>query len=56
MYVLETNYCNCHPATCNCDPWIIKENGRNFVRVYDKENGKLIIKALNEMEQRKKKR
>jgi hypothetical protein len=49
MYTLETNYCNCHPATCSCDPWVIKRDGRKFVTVFDKENGELIIKAMNKM-------
>lgn len=52
MYTLETNYCNCHPATCSCDPWVIKRDGRKFVTVFDKENGELIVKAMNEMEQK----
>jgi hypothetical protein len=54
MFTLEVNYCNCHPATCCCDPWVIKKDGRKFVSVFDKENGEIIVKSLNKTEQKKK--
>lgn len=56
MYTIERNYCNCHPATCNCNPWIIKKDGDRFVTIYSKEDGELIVKAMNEMEKRTKKK
>jgi hypothetical protein len=55
MYTIERNYCDCHPVTCNCNPWVIKENGTLFVTIFNKEDGELIVKAMNEMEQRTKK-
>jgi hypothetical protein len=54
MYTIERNYCDCHPDTCNCNPWIIKKAGNFFVTIYSKEDGELIVKAMNEMERRKK--
>ena len=54
MFTLEVNYCRCHPANCNCDPWVIKRDGRKFVSVFDKENGEIIVKSLNKTECKKK--
>ena len=54
MFTLEVNYCRCHPANCNCDPWVIKRRGVKFVSVFDKENGEIIVKSLNKTECKKK--
>lgn len=47
MYELKKHYCDCHPATCNCDPWSIEKDGEPFIPVYFKDRGELIVKALN---------
>lgn len=47
MYTVEINYCRCHPETCNCNPWVIKKDGKKFITVFDKQKAEIIVKALN---------
>ena len=44
MYKLSYNYCNCHPETCCCDPYVILDpNGNVYTTISNKKTGQEIV-------------
>ena len=49
MYKLSYNYCNCHPETCCCDPYVIlDDNGEVYTTIFNKTIGQEIVDLKNE--------
>jgi hypothetical protein len=47
-YTIEVNRCGCHPESCCCDDYVILDpEGEEFVTVYKRADGDLIVEALN---------
>lgn len=53
-YTVERNYCNCHPETCCCDTYILKENGKYYLSSNDKQKLVDLAQKLNGIDSNKK--
>lgn len=53
-YTVERNYCDCHPETCCCDTYILKENGKYYLSSNDKQKLVDLAQKLNGMDSNKK--
>jgi hypothetical protein len=47
MYVVEENYCRCHPETCCCEDYKITKKGIVIARSNDKEELALLVMLAN---------
>lgn len=48
-YKLIKNYCNCHPETCGCNPWVIIDStGDKISSHYCKDKAEKLLRVLNE--------
>lgn len=49
-YTVEYNYCDCHPETCCCDRFILKENGKYYLTDNDKQKLVNLAEKLNTLD------
>ena len=54
LYTLGRNHCDCYPEICNCQNYIVYENGRNYFSIHNKSIGEHVVEALNFFEKNKK--
>lgn len=47
MYTLKKKNCRCDPKICKCDYWRVLRDGYVMAAVSSKDDGDLIVKALN---------
>lgn len=46
-YTVEYNYCDCHPETCCCDSYVLKEDGKFYLSSNDKDKLVDLANRLN---------
>lgn len=47
-YTLDKAICKCHPhSACGCAKFMIRKNGKEYVRLFSKVKAEKIVKALN---------
>ena len=47
-YTLDKAICKCHPhSACGCAKFMIRRNGKEYVRLFSKVKAEKIVKALN---------
>jgi len=47
-YYVEANKCNCHPETCCCSPWLLKDpNDVTITPFFDYDKAQTIADRLN---------
>lgn len=51
-YTLDKAICKCHPhSACGCAKFMIRRNGKEYVRLFSKVKAEKIVKALNRGEE-----
>lgn len=51
-YTLDKAICKCHPhSACGCAKFMIRKNGKEYVRLFSKVKAEKIVKALNRGEE-----
>lgn len=49
-YTVERNYCDCHPETCCCDTYVMKEDGKYYLSSNDKQKLIDLAQKLNTLD------
>lgn len=51
-YEVRRNYCDCHPETCCCNPWVLyyKATGQKVVTCYNRSDAVSLCEKLNALE------
>ncbi len=48
IYEVKRNWCNCHPETCCCNDWVLKDpTGKKVTTFFNREDAITLANKLN---------